>query len=64
MGKVAVALQGILPGSINALSQVANHFLPKGSNRQEKKGFESESELSNGAVAANTDRAAVEFNEI
>jgi short-subunit dehydrogenase len=64
MGKVAVALQGILPGSINALSQVANHFLPKGNNRQEKKGFESESELSNGAVAANTDRAAVEFNEI
>ncbi|MBE9464227.1 SDR family NAD(P)-dependent oxidoreductase [Dyadobacter subterraneus] len=64
MGKVAVALQGILPGSINALSQVANHFLPKGNNRQEKKGFESESELSNGAAAANTDKAAVEFNEI
>lgn len=64
MGKVAVALQGILPGSINTLTQLTNHFLPKGNNNQEKKGYESESELSNGPVAANTDRAAVELNEI
>ncbi|MCF0057057.1 SDR family oxidoreductase [Dyadobacter sp. CY356] len=64
LGKVAVGLQGLLPGSINSLMQVANHFLPKGNNLQEKKGFESESELSNGPAAANSDEAAAEFNEV
>lgn len=64
LGKVAVGLQGLLPGSINTLMQLTNHFLPKGNSHQEKKGFESESELSGGSLAANTDRAAVEFNEV
>jgi short-subunit dehydrogenase len=64
MGKVAVALQGLLPGGISSLTQIANHFLPQGDNKESKKGYESESEKSNGSVAANSDKAAVKFNEI
>jgi short-subunit dehydrogenase len=63
-GKVGVALQGLIPGSVSTLTQLANHFLPKGTNMESKKGFESESEASNGVVAANTDEAAVKLNEI
>lgn len=64
MGKVAVALQGLLPGSISSLTQIANQFLPKGNSRESKMGYESESEKSNGSMAANSDKAAVELNEI
>lgn len=62
--KVAIAVQGLMPEVITSLSQVVNRFLPKSSDTETKKGFESESESSNGRVAAISDEAAVRYNEI
>ena len=58
------AVNGVMPGSITALSQVANRFLPESTNRQTKKGFEAESEATRGTAGAMTDAAAIYNNEL
>ena len=69
-GKLSVALQGVNPGLISALSAAANKFLPTGADNSQgnafetKKGYESESEKSIGIVNAKTDKAAIENNEL
>ena len=63
--KVVVALQGLIPGGINSIMQLANRFLPKSGNDHEmKRGWESETKLSNSWLASLTNDAAVKFNEV
>ena len=64
MGKVAIALQGLMPGAVNSVMQLANRFLPKSENTETKIGFESESESSNGMVSSLTDEASIKYNEL
>ena len=63
-GKVAIALQGLMPGAVNSVMQLANRFLPKSDNTETKIGFESESESSNGMVSSLTDEASIKYNEL
>lgn len=62
--KIAVAIQGLMPEAITSVSQLANRFLPKSTDTETKKGYESESEASVGPVASLSDKAAVRYNEI
>ncbi|MCF2443541.1 SDR family NAD(P)-dependent oxidoreductase [Dyadobacter sp. CY345] len=63
--KVVVALQGVIPGGMTSIMQLANRFLPKSGNDHEvKRGFESETKLSKSWLASLTDDAAVKFNEV
>ena len=61
--KVAVALQGIMPGAVSSIMEIANHYLPDSDNKMTKTGAESESELSQGIVAERSDEAAIKYNE-
>ena len=65
MAKVMVAVQGLMPEAVTSTMQVANRFLPKSADSETiKKGYESESDASNGRVAMNSDKAALEYNEL
>ncbi|HYC86261.1 MAG TPA: SDR family NAD(P)-dependent oxidoreductase [Chryseosolibacter sp.] len=64
--KLATIANGLAPGWVTALLTLANRFLPasKPGGLRAKKGFEAESPKSQGPVAAKTDRASVENNEL
>jgi NAD(P)-dependent dehydrogenase (short-subunit alcohol dehydrogenase family) len=64
--KLAVVLQGFAPSWVAHMLAVANRFLPAdvAGGSTPKKGYEVESELSRGRIAAYTDRAAVRNNEM
>ncbi|TDE14499.1 SDR family NAD(P)-dependent oxidoreductase [Dyadobacter psychrotolerans] len=65
LGKVMVAVQGLMPEAVTSVMQIANRFLPKSTDSEvTKKGYESESDASNGPVAVNSDRVALEYNEL
>lgn len=61
--KVAVALQGMLPGTVSSVMEIANRYLPESENKMTKTGAESESESSQGIVAERSDEAAIKYNE-
>jgi short-subunit dehydrogenase len=61
--KVAIAINGIMPGAVESVMELANRFLPKSNDRNQKTGYESESEHSQGAVAGLSDEAAIRYNE-
>ncbi len=61
--KVAIALQGIMPGTVSSVMEIANRYLPDSDNKMTKTGAESESELSQGIVAERSDEAAIKYNE-
>ena len=62
--KVATFVQGFAPGWITGLMTITNRLLPNfNGNREEKKGYEAESNLTRSRVAALTDRAAIRNNE-
>ncbi|HEX6225430.1 MAG TPA: SDR family oxidoreductase [Chryseolinea sp.] len=65
--KVATILQGFAPGWMNVIMGLANKFLLPGSvpgGDVSKKGYESESKLSQGSIGSKSDREAVKNNEI
>lgn len=64
--KVAILLKGFAPGWVNALTSMANHFLPDtvAGGHIRRKGFEVESPKSRGPVASISDRAAIRNNEV
>ncbi|QRR00315.1 SDR family NAD(P)-dependent oxidoreductase [Dyadobacter sandarakinus] len=62
--RAAIALNGIAPGSLTTLTQLANRFLPKSDNRSQQSGAESESHATDGPIAALTDEAARRNNEL
>jgi len=63
--KVAVALQGLIPGGINSIMQLTNRFLPKSrGDHESKRGWESETKLTKSWLTKLTDDAAVKFNEV
>jgi short-subunit dehydrogenase len=64
--KVATILQGFAPGWMNLLMGLANKLLLPSSTAgdETKKGYESESKLSTGALGSKSDREAVKNNEI
>lgn len=63
--KVMVALKGLMPGSMSSVLQLVNRFLPKsGNDHQVRRGWESETKLSNGWLASLTNEAAYKFNEV
>jgi short-subunit dehydrogenase len=64
-GTVASIVQGIAPKWVAGVMALANNFLPKPTHGMEgRKGFEVESDKSNGPVARHSDRAAVKNNEM
>jgi short-subunit dehydrogenase len=65
-GKIATAVKGIAPGWVNALMTLANKFLPDPipGHPDSRKGFQSESELSESSLAVLTDKAAAKNNEL
>lgn len=63
IAKLVTGLQGLAPGAVTTLSQWANRLLPTGSDQQEKKGFQSESESTTGVIGNLTDEAAGRNNE-
>lgn len=64
-GKLASIVKGVAPGWVGTMMTIANSFLPKPtSNNETKKGYQSESTLSNGRIARYSDRAAVKNNEV
>ena len=62
--KVAIAMQGLMPNTMTSIMQLANRLLPQSGNIHEKKGFESESDASDGEITALTDEAAIHYNEL
>ena len=65
--KVATILQGFAPGWMNVIMGLANKLLLPGSvpgGDVSKKGYESESKLSQGPMGSKSDREAVKNNEI
>jgi short-subunit dehydrogenase len=63
--RLMTAVQGMMPGAVTSVMQIANKYLPKSKNGSEiRTGAESESDKSNGPVAANSDKAAIAFNEL
>ncbi|WDF66780.1 SDR family NAD(P)-dependent oxidoreductase [Sphingobacterium oryzagri] len=62
--KIAVALQALCPNVLANTLNLANRLLPRSRNTNEKKGYESESLLSRSALAASTDKAAQQYNQI
>jgi short-subunit dehydrogenase len=65
--KIATIAKGFAPGWVSALMTLADKFLPANigeAGSAPRKGYESESARSRGRVAAITDRAAVENNEM
>jgi short-subunit dehydrogenase len=63
--KVMVALKGLMPGSMNAVLQLVNRFLPRSKNNQEvRRGWESETKLTNSWLARLSNDAAYKFNEV
>jgi short-subunit dehydrogenase len=65
-GKMATVIKGIAPGWVNAVMSIANSLLPNPAsvNHETKKGYESESKITRGKLAARTDKAAAENNEL
>jgi short-subunit dehydrogenase len=63
IAKFVSALQGIAPGTITTLSQWVNEIMPASSNKQTKKGFESESAATTNIATKLTDEAAEQNNE-
>ena len=63
--KLAIALQGVSPALLSTVMSLANRFLPSSGPEGAviRKGYESESEKSNGPVASKSDRAALENNQ-
>ncbi len=57
------AINGVTPGAITLLAEVANRFLPESDNKTTKKGFESESDATMGKIGALTDAAAENNNQ-
>jgi NAD(P)-dependent dehydrogenase (short-subunit alcohol dehydrogenase family) len=64
--KVATVAKGIVPGWVSAILSLADKFLPenKEGGSVAKKGYEAESPKSRGRVAALTDKAALQNNEM
>ena len=64
--KLVVALQGANPGLVSALSAAANSFMPQMTTDgfKTKKGYESESEISESDINYRTEVASVANNEI
>lgn len=60
----ASALNGVAPGLLTTLMQWTNRWLPESDNGEERKGFESESEATSGAIGARTNAAAARNNEL
>jgi short-subunit dehydrogenase len=65
-GKVATVIKGIAPGWVGTIMSLANRLLPNpvAGNNQTKKGYESESKITQGRMAMLTDAAAVRNNEL
>lgn len=64
IARSACVLNGIAPGALTAIMQWTDRFLPQSENTEIRKGFESESEATTGAIGSRTDRAAVHNNEL
>lgn len=64
IARLAVALQGIFPSLIATATRMANYLLPEGTNREYKKGYQSESKLTKGVIGQITDRNAVKYNQL
>jgi short-subunit dehydrogenase len=64
--KVATAMMGIAPQLVTSILSIANKFLPDDvpAGKKSKKGYESESTLSQGSVTSLTDLEAVRNNEL
>lgn len=65
-GKAATLVKGFAPGWVNLLMSFANRLLPDAvtGNNQTLKGWEAESDLSQGPISGLTDRAARRNNEM
>jgi short-subunit dehydrogenase len=65
-GKVATVIKGIAPGWVNAVMSIANSLLPDATpeSRGTKKGYESESKITQGKLALLSDKAAKQNNEM
>lgn len=65
-GKIATAVKGIAPGWVNVMMTLANRLLPEAvsGSHESKKGYESESKLSQSSWAVLTDKAAIKNNEL
>lgn len=64
-GKIATLIKGFAPGWVNFLMGVANRFLPEAATGSiSKKGWEVESNLSQGPISRLSDRAAARNNEL
>jgi NAD(P)-dependent dehydrogenase (short-subunit alcohol dehydrogenase family) len=64
VAKIATILTALAPGSITSMMQFSDRFLPKSQNKEAKKGYESESNMTRGLVGSLTDDAAERNNEI
>lgn len=64
-GKAASIVKGLAPGWVSMLMGFANRILPEAvtGNRESRKGYEAESELSKGPISRLSDRAAKRNNE-
>jgi short-subunit dehydrogenase len=64
-GKIATLIKGFAPAWVNFVMGIANNILPdSATGRASRKGWEVESELSQGPISRNTDRAASQNNEL
>lgn len=57
-------MNGLAPGTVTTIMQWADHFLPQSNDPTVRKGHESESRVTKGAIGARTDEAAERNNEL
>lgn len=63
-GKLAIILQALMPGFVNATTRLAGSLMPKSRDATAKKGYESESDHTAGAIGGITDEAAIRHNQL
>lgn len=61
--KLAVALQALAPDLIGGSTRLAGRLMPSSDDSTVKKGYESESKITQGAIGSITDEAAIKFNQ-